>query len=83
MLIIGKGISNARGDAHARLAAAVYESIVAAIYLDGGYDVVKQYVLRTMTKKIDEIISSNSHQQNLQGGIAAACPKAARCDANL
>ena len=41
----------------------MYESIVAAIYLDGGFDVVKQYVLRTMTPKID-IISANTHQQN-------------------
>ena len=45
------------------LAAAVYESIVAAIYLDGGFDVVKEYVLRTMTPKIDSI-SANTHQQN-------------------
>jgi ribonuclease-3 len=45
------------------LAAAVYESIVAAIYLDGGFEVVKQYVLRTMNPKI-EAIASNSHQQN-------------------
>src|SRR5258708_27414356 len=45
------------------LAAAVYESIVAALYLDGGFDIVKQYVLRTMTPKLEEI-SSNNHQQN-------------------
>jgi ribonuclease-3 len=45
------------------LAAAVYESIVAALYLDGGFDIVKQYVLRTMTPKLEEI-ASNSHQQN-------------------
>ena len=62
LLIIGKGISS-REAMPSSLAAAVYESIVAAIYLDGGYDVVKEYVLRTMTKKID-VISSNSHQQN-------------------
>jgi ribonuclease-3 len=47
------------------LAAAVYESIVAAIYLDGGFDVAKDFVLRTMTKKMDEI-ASNSHQQNFK-----------------
>ena len=35
------------------LAAAVYESIVAAIYLDGGFDIVKEYILRTMTPKIE------------------------------
>src|SRR5437763_10683235 len=62
LLIIGKGIS-AREQMPSSLAAAVYESIVAAIYLDGGFDVAKEYVLRTMSPKID-IISANSHQEN-------------------
>jgi ribonuclease-3 len=64
LLIIGKGISS-RNAMPSSLAAAVYESIVAAIYLDGGFDVVKEYVLRTMTPKMDEI-ASNSHQQNFK-----------------
>lgn len=62
LLIIGKGISS-RQQMPSSLAAAVYESIVAAIYLDGGFEVVKDYVLRTMRGKIDEI-SSTIHQQN-------------------
>src|SRR5438105_13648733 len=62
LLIIGKGISS-REAMPPSLAAAVYESIVAAIYLDGGFEVVKAYVLRTMTPKIEEI-ASNTHQQN-------------------
>jgi ribonuclease-3 len=62
LLIIGKGISS-REQMPPSLAAAVYESIVAAIYLDGGFDVVKDYVLRTMTPKID-FISANMHAQN-------------------
>jgi ribonuclease III len=62
LLVIGKGISS-RETMPSSLAAAVYESIVAAIYLDGGFDVVKDYVLRTMTPKIDDI-SANMHQQN-------------------
>jgi ribonuclease-3 len=62
LLLIGKGIS-ARAAMPSSLSAAVYESIVAAIYLDGGLEAVKQYVLRTMSPKID-IIASNSHQQN-------------------
>jgi ribonuclease-3 len=62
LLIIGKGISNRETMPHS-LAAAVYESVVAAIYLDGGFDVVKQYVLRTMTPKI-ESIASNTHLHN-------------------
>jgi ribonuclease III len=62
LLIIGKGISS-REQMPSSLAAAVYESIVAAIYLDGGFEVAKEYILRTMTPKIEEI-SSNMHQQN-------------------
>jgi len=62
LLIIGKGISG-REQMPSSLAAAVYESIVAAIYLDGGYEVVKEYVLRTMRPKIDDI-SANLNQQN-------------------
>jgi ribonuclease III len=64
LLIIGKGISS-REAMPSSLAAAVYESIVAAIYLDGGFDIVKEYVLRTMTPKI-ESIASNTHQQNFK-----------------
>src|SRR5947207_7092794 len=54
LLIIGKGISS-RNALPSSLAAAVYESIVAAIYLDGGFEIVKDYVLRTMRPKIEEI----------------------------
>jgi len=64
LLIIGKGISS-RTAMPPSLAAAVYESIVAGIYLDGGFDVVKEYVLRTMTPKI-EAIASNGHQENFK-----------------
>ena len=62
LLITGKGISS-RESMPSSLAAAVYESIIAALYLDGGFDVVKRYVLRTMTPKI-EAIAADTHQQN-------------------
>jgi ribonuclease-3 len=62
LLIIGKGISS-RADMPPSLAAAVYESIVAALYLDGGFDVAKTFVLRTMSPKVDSI-AATVHQQN-------------------
>jgi len=62
LLITGKGISS-RDSLPSSLAAAVYESIIAALYLDGGFEVVKAYILRTMAPKI-EAIASDSHQQN-------------------
>ena len=64
LLILGKGISS-RHQIPSSLAAAVYESIVACVYLDGGFEVVKQYVLRTMKPKIEEIIA-DSHLQNFK-----------------
>lgn len=63
-LIIGKGISSRAALPHS-LAAAVYESIVAAIYLDGGFEPAREYILRTISPKID-IIASNTHQQNFK-----------------
>jgi ribonuclease III len=62
LLLIGKGISS-RNAMPSSLAAAVYESIVAAIYLDGGFEVVKEYVTRTMKPKVDDI-AANAHRQN-------------------
>jgi ribonuclease-3 len=62
LLIIGKGISS-RHNMPSSLAAAVYESIVASIYLDGGFEVVKEYVLRTMGPKSDAI-AADATQQN-------------------
>jgi ribonuclease-3 len=62
LLIIGKGISS-REMMPPSLSAAVYESVVAAIYLDQGFDAVKDFVLKTMGPKIDTI-SSTMHQQN-------------------
>ena len=62
LLLIGKGIAS-RQAMPLSLAAAVYESVVAAIYLDGGFEVVKEYVLRTMTPKV-EAVTANLHQHN-------------------
>jgi ribonuclease III len=62
LLRIGKGISS-RESMPSSLAAAVYESIVASIYLDGGFEAVKEYVLRTMSGKIDTL-AADAHQQN-------------------
>ncbi len=74
LLIIGKGISS-RNSMPSSLAAAVYESLVAALYLDGGFETVKAYVLRTMNPKIDEI-AANSHQQNFKAVLQQHAQKA-------
>lgn len=74
LLIIGKGIAS-REAMPPSLAAAVYESIVAAIYLDAGFDKAKVFVLRTMSPKIDAI-AQTVHQQNFKAVLQQHAQKA-------
>jgi ribonuclease-3 len=67
LLIIGKGVSS-RQALPSSLVAAVYESVVAAIYLDGGFEAAKKFVLRTMTPKI-VAISATLHQHNYKATL--------------
>ena len=62
LLVTGRGIVE-RGAMPGSLAANVYEAIVAAIYLDGGFAAAKDYILRTMGAKIDAICAEG-HQNN-------------------
>jgi ribonuclease-3 len=73
LLIIGKGISS-RESMPPSLAAAVYESIVAAIYLDQGFDAVKSYILRTMAPKIENI-SANINEHNYKAMLQTHAQK--------
>ena len=57
VLIIGKGISS-RDAMPLSLAANVFEAIVAALYLDAGFALVRDFILRTMQHKIDELAAS-------------------------
>ena len=67
LLIIGKGIAS-RQNMPPSLAAAVYESIVAAVYLDGGYEAAKEFVLRTMIPKVISI-SASIHEHNYKATL--------------
>ncbi len=62
LLVVGKGVTNRRSIPNS-LAAAVYESVVAALYLDAGIDVVRPYVLRTMADFISEA-GESEHAHN-------------------
>ena len=62
LLIVGKGIMG-RQSIPASLAANVYESVVAALHLDGGYEVAKRYVLETLTPEIEKVVDGE-HAHN-------------------
>ncbi len=53
LLTLGKGMSG-RHDLPSSVSAAVYESIVAAIYLDGGVDPARAFILEHMVAEIEE-----------------------------
>lgn len=64
LLQLGKGMST-RDKLPSSLAAAVYESMVAAIYLDGGFEPVRQFILKYLEPVIAETAAS-THQQNFK-----------------
>ncbi|HFC76996.1 MAG TPA: ribonuclease III [Candidatus Moranbacteria bacterium] len=55
-LLMSKGESMDTGRARQYLLANAMEAIIGAIYLDQGYDVVKDFILKNIVVKIDEIL---------------------------
>lgn len=64
LLVIGKGMAN-REALPSSLAAAVFEAVIAAIYLDGGLKAAQTFILRTLADTIEEAAESG-HQQNFK-----------------
>jgi ribonuclease III len=64
MLNLGKGMSS-RPSLPSSVAAAVLESIIAAIYLDGGIEPARAFILEHMGPFIEETASS-THQENFK-----------------
>lgn len=61
-LRLGKGMQNG-GELPSSLAAAVLESIIAAIYLDGGFDAARNF-LGPLVEPIIDAAADSGHQQN-------------------
>ena len=64
LLSLGKGMIG-RPSLPSSVAAAVYESVIAAIYHDGGIDAVKKYIFSHMEDIIEDAEAS-AHQQNFK-----------------
>lgn len=63
-LRLGKGMSN-RATLPSSVAAAVYESMIGAMYIDGGLEVARAFILRTMRPRIAHAAGSG-HQHNFK-----------------
>lgn len=64
LLFVGKGMTT-HSARPSSLAAGALESVIAAIYLDAGYDVVKAFILEHMEKWIQQY-AATSHQENFK-----------------
>jgi ribonuclease III len=64
MLVLGKGMAG-RPDLPSSVAAAVLESLIAAIYLDGGMTPARDFILKHIVPYIEEAADS-THQQNFK-----------------
>ena len=67
LLFLGKDMSDLDSIPES-VAAAVFESIIGAIYLDGGFEPANEFILRHLQPHINEAIA-NSHQQNYKSLI--------------
>jgi ribonuclease-3 len=73
-LHVGKGLSIASDDLPASVAAAAFESLVAAIYLDGGFEAVRVFVQRSVGPALDEA-ASHEHGLNFKSQLQQLAQK--------
>lgn len=64
LIFVGKGMTG-RAERPSSLAAGVLESIIAAIFIDGGHDAARDFILRHMEQHI-AVFAATSHQQNFK-----------------
>ena len=62
MIILGRGLAERR-QLPPSILCNTFEAIIAALYLDGGFDIARDFVLGNIRDKIDEILK-NEHEKN-------------------
>lgn len=68
LLILGNGIEG-RDRLPTSLRAAVFEAVIGALYLDGGFDVARRFILHTIAHHIDRCVTAENqenHKSSLQ-----------------
>lgn len=61
-VLLSKGEAKDKGRAREVILANAFEALVGAIYLDGGYVPVKQFILRTVFPELDNVIKNGLYK---------------------
>jgi ribonuclease III len=64
-LILGRGMHPTTATVPSNMLADVYESLVAAVYLDGGLDVAREFILRHLGPEIEQV-AEGAHGGNFK-----------------
>ena len=67
LLILGNGI-NGEASLPTSLRAAVFEAIIGAIYLDGGFEVAREFIIRSVSNQID-ICAAGENRDNYKSAL--------------
>ena len=63
-LLLGKGEEASGGRLRGSILSAVFESVVAAVYLDRGYESARRFILKTIAPQLDEYYGGALPQEN-------------------
>ena len=61
---VGRGVESSGGHSQESVLAAVFEAVVAAVYLDQGPEAAREFVLRTMSGVLSELDRAGTFQEN-------------------
>ena len=68
-LLLGKGEEASGGRRRDSILAAAFEAVVAAVYLDQGYDHARRFILRVMGAEIEEFSRRGAPPENPKGRL--------------
>jgi ribonuclease-3 len=70
LLRLGKGMTSRDGRPHS-VVAAVFEAIIGAVYLDGGFEVAREFIVKHLGHRIEKAARSG-HQSNFKSVLQQA-----------